>query len=240
LLENQLKCDLPAILNNNSENFVNLWGIMMDLARNSLGIGNKPALLLVDIIRGFTDPACPLGGECESVVAANVALLAAFHAYQLPVFFTTVVYHSADQASVFRQRVPALNVLTPESDWVQLDPRLQCLPGDVLLEKQWASAFHGTDLDCQLHAQHVDSLVVTGLTTSGCVRATVIDGLQYDYPVVVVQEAVGDRNPEAHAANLHDMNAKYADVVSLQAMLEMLNERAGTKKPVCALARPGS
>ncbi|MDP4916246.1 MAG: isochorismatase family protein, partial [Haliea sp.] len=121
----------------------------MDLVRNSLGIGRKPALLLVDMIRGFTDPACPLGSQCESVVAANVALLAAFHQRRLPVFFTTVVYHNTDQAMVFRQRVPALNILTPESDWVQIDRRLQCLPGDVLLEKQWASAFHGTDLDSQ-------------------------------------------------------------------------------------------
>lgn len=196
----------------------------MDLVRNSLGIGRKPALLLVDMIRGFTDPACPLGSQCESVVAANVALLAAFHQRRLPVFFTTVVYHNTDQAMVFRQRVPALNILTPESDWVQIDHRLQCLPGDVLLEKQWASAFHGTDLDSQLRAREVDSLVVTGLTTSGCVRATVIDGLQYDYRVVVASEAVGDRNPSAHAANLHDMNAKYADVVSLETVLDMLCE----------------
>ncbi|PLW83026.1 isochorismatase [Kineobactrum sediminis] len=194
----------------------------MDLATNSLGVGRRPALLLVDMIRGFTDPACPLGSECESVVAANIALLAVFHERRLPVFFTTVVYHSPDQARVFRQRVPALNVLTPESDWVRLDPRLQCLPGDVVVEKQWASAFHGTDLDYQLRASGVDSLVVTGLTTSGCVRATVIDGLQYEYPVVVAREAVGDRNLDAHAANLHDMNAKYADVVSLEAVLELL------------------
>lgn len=196
----------------------------MDLVKNTLGIGRRPALLLVDMIRGFTDPACPLGSECESVVVANEALLAAFHERGLPVFFTTVVYHNADQAVVFRQRVPALNVLTPESDWVRLDPRLQCLPGDVLLEKQWASAFHGTDLDAQLRDREVDSLVVTGLTTSGCVRATVIDGLQYEYRVAVAREAVGDRNPDAHAANLHDMGAKYADVVSLEAVLGMLCE----------------
>ena len=91
-----------------------------------------------------------------------------------------------------------------------------------MVEKQWASAFHKTDLDQRLHAQDVDSLVVTGLTTSGCVRATVVDGLQYDYRVVVAREAVGDRNPEAHAANLFDMHAKYADVADLEEVIAQL------------------
>jgi maleamate amidohydrolase len=187
----------------------------MDLQRNSLGLGRKPALIVVDMINGFTDPNCPLGCACPEVIAANATLLREFHSCGLPVYFTTVVYHSDAQATVFRTRIEALNLLTPDSTWVQVDPRLDRQPGDELIEKQWASAFHKTDLDQRLRDRGVDSLVVTGLTTSGCVRATAVDGLQYDYRVVVPREAVGDRNEDAHAANLHDMHAKYADVVSV-------------------------
>ncbi len=187
----------------------------MDLEHNNLGLGENPALLIVDMIRGFTDPACPLGSDCPEVVEANRSLLNEFHKAGQPVIFTTVVYHSDDQARVFRDKIDALNLLTPASDWVKLDPRLPFHSGDILLEKQWASAFHKTGLDERLRAMGVDSLVVTGLTTSGCVRATAVDGLQYDYRVVVPREAVGDRNANAHEANLFDLHAKYADVNSL-------------------------
>ncbi|HFB55343.1 MAG TPA: isochorismatase family protein [Hellea balneolensis] len=174
------------------------------------------------MIRGFTDPACPLGGDYPSVIAANQALLRAFRAAHLPVFFTTVIYRSADQAQVFRARVPALNVLTPNSKWVDIDPALGRKDNEPIIEKQWASAFFKTDLDDQLRNQNVDSLVVTGLTTSGCVRASALDGLQYDYKVFVPREAVGDRNQDAHQANLFDLHAKYADVVSLDDILTSL------------------
>lgn len=196
---------------------------MSDLARHSQGLGRKPALLLVDLIRGFTDPACPLGSEAEAVVEANRTLLAAFRAKQLPVFFTTVVYRDQIQARVFRDRLPALDVLTPDSVWVRVHERLAPLPGEHVIEKQWASGFFGTDLADRLRASGADSLVVAGLTTSGCVRATAVDGLQHDYPVVVPREATGDRNPEAHAANLFDLHAKYADVLSLKEVLGYLD-----------------
>jgi nicotinamidase-related amidase len=194
----------------------------VDLDRRTVGLGSRPALVLVDMINGFTDPRCPLGSACPEVVAANATLLAWFRKRGLPVFFTTVVYHSVDQARVFRARLPALNVLEPGSHWVAVDSELAPRDGEVVVEKQWASAFFGTELDSMLRDAAVDSLVVTGLTTSGCVRATVVDGLQHDYPVVVPREAVGDRNPDAHEANLFDMNAKYADVVSLEDLGEML------------------
>lgn len=194
----------------------------MNLERQSLGLGLKPALIVVDMINGFTDPACPLGCECPAVVAANVILLDAFHSRDLPVYFTTVVYHDDTEAQVFRQRLPALNVLTPDSRWVAIDPRLDRKPQDALIEKRWASAFHATDLAARLRRRGVDSLVVTGLTTSGCVRATAVDGLQYDYRVVIPREAVGDRNPRAHEANLFDLNAKYADVASLEEVIAAL------------------
>jgi maleamate amidohydrolase len=194
----------------------------MNRERNSLGLGKKPALIVVDMIKGFTDPECPLGCACPEVVAANADLLREFHSCGLPVYFTTVVYHRADQATVFRSRIDALNVLTPDSRWVQVDDRLDMQAGDELIEKQWASAFHKTDLDQRLRDRGVDSLVVTGLTTSDCVRATAVDGLQYYYPVVIPRDAVGDRNSDAHEANLFDLHAKYADVEALADVIAAL------------------
>lgn len=201
---------------------------MPDLARQDLGLGARPALILVDVINGFTDPRCPLGSPAESVVAACVRLLEAFRQRGLPVFFTTVVYRDERQARVFRERLPALNVLEPESHWVAVDERVAPREGEPVIEKQWASAFFGTDLAERLAAAGADSLVVGGLTTSGCVRATAVDGLQHDYPVVVPEEAVGDRNLQAHEANLFDLNAKYADVRPIDEVLGQLEQRKQT------------
>lgn len=184
------------------------------LEANVLELGSKPALILVDMISGFTDPACPLGTDCQSVVASNQRLLQAFRKNGLPIIFTTVLYENIDQARVFRRKVPALNWLKPGTRWVEIDPLLEPLPGETVITKRWASAFFGTSLALHLREQAVDSLVVTGLTTSGCVRATVVDGLQHDFPVLVPREAVGDRSSSAHKANLFDINAKYGSVVS--------------------------
>jgi len=192
------------------------------LERVDGGMGQRPALIVVDVVVGFTDPACPLGSEADAVVQANVELMNAFHQAQMPVVLTTVVYHNEEQASVFRARVPALNLLTPDSQWVQFDPRLPIVETDLQLEKRHASSFHGTDLNNWLRANHVDTVVVTGLTTSGCVRATAVDGLQNNYRVLVPREACGDRDAQAHEANLYDLNAKYADVVSLREVLDSL------------------
>ena len=192
------------------------------LERIDGGMGQRPALIVVDVVVGFTDPACPLGSEADAVVQANVDLMNAFHQAQMPVVLTTVVYHNEEQASVFRARVPALNLLTPDSQWVQFDPRLPIVETDLQLEKRHASSFHGTDLNTWLRANHVDTVVVTGLTTSGCVRATAVDGLQNNYRVLVPREACGDRDEQAHEANLYDLNAKYADVVSLREVLDSL------------------
>ena len=197
---------------------------MSDLERQSQGLGSRPALLLVDMIKGFTDPDCALGSAADDVVAANLQLLLAFRALSLPVFFTTVVYTDKGQAQVFRARVPALNLLQPDSKWVEIDDRLKPEPGEPIIEKQWASSFFKTTLDQKLKSLNVDSLVVTGLTTSGCVRATAVDGLQNDYKVVIPAEAVGDRNLQAHQANLFDLDAKYADVRSLQQVLKMIRD----------------
>ncbi|MGY8802042.1 MAG: isochorismatase family protein [Pseudomonadales bacterium] len=195
---------------------------MPNLENEALGLTENSALLVVDMINGFTDSACPLGTDCPDVVSANVELLMAFRDRGLPIFFTTVVYDNDQQATVFRHKVPALNVLQRGSHWVSIDAAMGRLETEPLIEKHWPSAFHETDLDGQLRALGVDSLVVTGLTTSGCVRASAVDGLQNNYQVVVAKEAVGDRNPAAHEANLFDLNAKYADVMSVAEIVASL------------------
>ena len=192
------------------------------LAREAQGLGESPALLVVDVIKGFTDPDCPLGSEAASVVEANRQLMDVFHAQSLPVFLTTVVYDNDDQASVFRARVPALNVLERGSHWCEIDPRLPLASSDTIIEKTHASAFHGTNVADQLRSAGIDSLVVTGLTTSGCVRASAVDGLQHNFKVVIPEEATGDRDPSAHQANLYDLNAKYVDVMPLDKVLALL------------------
>ncbi len=196
----------------------------MDLDRNSVGLGKKPAIIVVDIVNGFTDEACPLGSDNADVVAANRTLLDAFRAKGLPIFFTTTVYYNEEQASVFRKRVPALNLLVPSSPWIEIDPALGRRDSEVIIEKQWASTFYKTSLGKELQNIGVDSLVITGLTTSGCVRASVVDGLQHNYSVVVPKQAVGDRNTQAHEANLHDMHAKYADVIDIQEVLAYISD----------------
>jgi len=194
----------------------------MDLERKAMPMGDKPALVLVDMINGFTHSECPLGTDCPEVVEANQKLLEVFREKGLPIFYTTVVFHDETQARVFRDRVDALNVLTPDSHWVKIDDRVAMQEGEVLIEKRWASSFFGTDLADQMRAKGCDSAVVTGLTTSGCVRATVVDGLQSDFRVFVPREAVGDRNDEAHEANLFDMHAKYAEVMSLDEVIGLI------------------
>ena len=192
------------------------------LAREAQGLGESPALLVVDVIKGFTDPSCPLGSEAASVIEANRQLMDVFHARSLLVYLTTVVYDNDEQASVFRARVPALNVLSRGSHWCEIDPGLPLSSSDTIIEKTHASAFHGTNLADQLRREGIDSLVVTGLTTSGCVRASAVDGLQHNFKVVVPEEATGDRDSSAHDANLYDLNAKYVDVMPLDEVLALL------------------
>ena len=138
---------------------------MSDLPHRTQTLGTRPALVLVDLSIGFTDPASPLGCECDEVVATNVRLLSAFRERGLPVFFTTVCYRNDEQAHVFRDRLPDLNVLTPGSRWVTIDPRLAPAEGELVIEKRHASGFFGTSLASELDVVGANSVVVTGLTT---------------------------------------------------------------------------
>jgi nicotinamidase-related amidase len=192
------------------------------------GFGTRPALIVVDMSVGFTDPASPLVCELGGVVDAIRRLLDETRRAGLPVVYTTVAYTEADRltAAAFIDKVPALLTLEAGSRFVEVDPRLAPRPDEPVLTKLFASAFFGTPLSSLLASAGCDSVIVTGASTSGCIRATAVDALQHGYRVVVPREAVGDRNPAAHEANLYDVDAKYGDVVSVDEVLEHLEELA--------------
>jgi nicotinamidase-related amidase len=177
--------------------------------------------VVVDVNVGFTDPASPLVCDLDDVVGAIARLLEAFRAASLPVSYTTVAYDAAAKraAAAFIDKIPALLTLEAGSRWVEIDPRLAPEPEEPVFNKLWASAFFGTPFGSFLAASGADSLVVTGASTSGCIRATVVDAIQHGYPPTVPREAVGDRNPDAHEANLYDIDAKYGDVVAVADVL---------------------
>jgi maleamate amidohydrolase len=187
-----------------------------DLNTGAIPTGVAPALIIVDMSYGFTSVESPLGGNFAKQIASNNQLIALFEQANRPIFCSTVVYDNANQASVFRSRLPDLNMLQRDSKWVAIDLQLHFSKPYTLVEKQLPSAFFATDLAKRLAALKVDSCVVTGLTTSGCVRATAVDALQYNFSTYVVSDACGDRNHNAHLASLHDINAKYGQVLSIE------------------------
>ena len=194
---------------------------------NRVGFGEKPALLIVDFIRGFTDTACPLGSNLDAEVAATKQLLDEFRRLNLPVHFTTTAYDEAMvSAGVFVKKVPSLSHLKIGSNWIEIDERLTPQAGEVVWTKQYASAFFGTALASSLSAQKIDTLIITGCTTSGCVRASAVDSCQHGFRTNVVRECVGDRSQAAHEANLFDLDAKYADVVGLEEVGQYLLENS--------------
>jgi nicotinamidase-related amidase len=191
---------------------------------NSVGFGERPALIVIDLIEAFTDPDSNLGSNVDDVVEQTARLLDAFRENDLPRYFTTVAYESSyGDAGRFIEKVPALKELRLGTDRVAVDDRIEPLADERVVLKKYASAFFGTDLQTELTTNRVDTLVLTGVTTSGCVRATAVDSLQHGYRTVVPRDAVGDRAEAPHRANLFDIDAKYGDVVDTDTVLEELD-----------------
>ena len=186
---------------------------LSSLESNSTGLGSSPALVVVDMCRGFIDPSSPLGFQCDELIQANIKLVDKFKQMNLPVIFTTTIYRDISEASVFRSKIPALNILKPGSEETSFLAELSPDSKDILIEKKFASSFFGTNLADDLRRMNVDSVVISGVTTSGCVRATALDSLQNNFLTTVAEDCVGDRDLNAHRANLFDLQSKYADVV---------------------------
>jgi maleamate amidohydrolase len=205
---------------------------MTTLPNRPVGLGRRPALLVVDATVGFTDPASPLGTRSDPAIDAIRALLDLFRRKELPVVFTTVSYSHPGEASVFREKLPLLNELKAGSRLAEVDPRLPVMPGDIVLNKSVPSAFFDSPLRQTLVNLGVDSVVVCGFSTSGCVRATAVDALQCNFRLLVVSDACGDRDPLAHSANLRDIGLKYGEVLGLDAALAELEKvNGGTPDP---------
>ncbi|MEM7190713.1 MAG: isochorismatase family protein, partial [Pseudomonadota bacterium] len=188
------------------------------------GYGVRPGLLIVDFINGFTDPTSPLGGNFDSQLDATNDLLAAFRAQDLPIAYTLVEYeHDYSDAGVFIEKVPSLGILKKGSPMCDVDDRIAPRPGEYIVSKRYASSFFGTQLNEWFKGDGVDTCVIVGCTTSGCVRASAVDSLQNGYRTVVVRDGCGDRAEGPHEANLFDIDAKYGDVISLQDCLAYVN-----------------
>ena len=193
-----------------------------DLAANYVGafdgrlsFGKRPALLIVDFVMAYLDRASPLYANVEDALASTVRLLAVARTAAIPVIFTNVVYEEdGSDGGLFYQKIPSLKVFVKGSPLGAFPPSLQPLDDELVVSKQFASAFFGTSLSEILSASGIDTLLITGLSTSGCVRATALDALQSGFAPFVVRDACGDRHPAPHEANLFDLQAKYAEVIS--------------------------
>ena len=188
-----------------------------------IGFGARPALVIVDFTVGFNDPAIFGGGNISEAVGNTIGLLSAARQARLPVVHTLIEYASdGSDANVHTLKVPRLLRLTRDNPATHFVPELTPLPGEVVVRKRLPSAFFGTDLAGILMAKGVDTIIVAGCTTSGCVRATALDGMCHGFRPIVVRECVGDRAEAPHRASLFDLDQKYADVMSLAEVLDRI------------------
>ena len=190
---------------------------------NRIGFGERPALILVDFVQAYFDENCVLYAGVEDALASALRLRAVARAENIPVIYTNVVYHDdGADGGVFFRKAPVLQnfiVGSPMGEWPS---GLKPADDELVISKQYPSAFFGTSLASTLHAMGVDTLIITGVTTSGCIRATCVDTMSHGFIPIVVADACGDRHAAPHEANLFDMNAKYADVVGETETIEYM------------------
>ncbi len=187
---------------------------------NSSGIGQSPALLIIDFVNGFTDPEQFGGGNIVEAIEKTAELLAFARSRSMPVAMTRVVY--ADDGSdngMFCVKAPGLKALTEGAHASQIVDKLEPIDGEYVVRKTQPSGFFGTNLAGWLNSKGIDTVLVTGCTTSGCVRASVIDAMSYNFRTVIVTDGVGDRAKGPHEANLFDMGQKYGDLLTVDEII---------------------
>jgi len=206
-----------------AENYKGVWG-------HRVGFGDKAALLLIDFVQAYTLEESPMfGAGVVAAVAHSAEILRVARDAGMMVIHTTIRHQSdtlADAGAWYRKS-PILE-LFKRAPYNVFCEGLEPLRGEIVLHKQYASSFFGTSLASTLTASKVDTLIVLGCSTSGCVRATAVDGVQHGLNVIVVREGVGDRHPDPHEANLFDIDSKYGDVVSKRAALEFIRAHRAT------------
>lgn len=189
-----------------------------------VGFGSRPALLIIDFINGFTDPTSPLGSDVGKAIAQTNRLIAATRIHSLPIYFSTIRYDEADcaDAGLWLVKIGGLSVLSASADGCRQDSRLLKEANDAVIVKKFASCFFGTDFLTRLFRNNVDTLVIAGCATSGCVRATAVDACQYGIRAIVAQDAVADRSEAAHHQSFVDIELKYGDVRSVDQIIAAL------------------
>jgi len=204
------------------ENYKRAYGVR-------LGFGRRPALLLIDFVRGYSDPACELYAEVEDSLESALRIRSAARAAGVPVIFTRMDLHAKfGNGGWFHEKVLPLRHFYQGNAMGDLAEGIDPQPDELLIGKQYPSAFFGTSLASTLTYLGIDSVLLTGVTTSGCIRASCIDAMSHGFRTIVVADACGDRHPSPHEANLFDMNAKYADVVREGEVIAYLDSLHGT------------
>jgi len=189
----------------------------------SLGFGKAPALILVDFVDAYFNKDSPLYAGVEDALSSALRIRDAARNAGTPVIYTNVVYQEGGaDGGVFYRKVPALEAFVAGNPLGRWPAGLDPAAGELVISKQYPSAFFGTSLAQTLKTKGIDTLIITGVTTSGCVRATCVDAMSYGFIPIVVADACGDRHAAPHEANLFDMNAKYADVVDERTVIEHL------------------
>jgi maleamate amidohydrolase len=201
-----------------------------------MGFGEHPAVVVIDFMNGFTDTQYPLASNLDREIEATHEVLSAARKAGIPIFYTVVWYDEEDfgDAGVWILKQSGIKTLPKGSHAAELDARLERQPNEGIIMKKYASGFFGTDLLSRLNSRHVDTLIITGCTTSGCVRATAVDALQLGIRPMIVREAVGDRAEAPHLQSLFDLNQKYGDVVSLDETVDYLRNLKSVAEPATA------
>lgn len=204
-----------------NDNYKGVWD-------GRIGFGKKPALLVVDFMQGYTTPGSPLFAQGVVDAVANMPpLLNTARRTGTPVIHTNILYHAPDQmdGGIWVKKAPVMRAMVAGNPYAEFCPEVMPNDDELVMTKQYASAFFGTSLASTLVAMGIDTLIITGCSTSGCIRATAVDGLQYGFRVMVIRDCVGDRHPAPHEANLFDIDSKYGDVIRLDEALGYLMGR---------------
>lgn len=195
---------------------------------NQLGFGNRPALILVDFVQAYFDKNCELFADVQQELDSALRIVEAARSAGILIIYTKVVYHrSGINGGTFFKKVKPLRHMIEGNALGNWPPGIEPKDDELIISKQYPSAFFGTSLSSTLIAAGIDTLIITGLTTSGCIRATCVDASSHGFIPIIVADACGDRHEDPHRANLFDMNAKYADVVDEQKAVSFL---AGLRK----------
>ena len=191
-----------------------------------IGFGETPAVLVIDLMKTATDERSPWGSNMQPQLKQTLRILTVARKARIPVIFFVVSYvaNSPDATRMWFRKQPVgfTEFFAAGTEWVDLDTILERRSDEVIITKKYASGFFGTNLVSLLNAQGIDTIIIVGCSTSGCVRATAVDGASYEFRVIIAEEAVGDRSELSHQVSLADTDSRYGDVVSVDSVIEYL------------------